>query len=98
MEGEQSHHMTNALGRLLRAARARKGYTLRDIERLSKKKITNAYVCQIELGGGRVELPSPGKLRLLGEILHVDYITLMRAAGYITKRDLHAFFESERGK
>lgn len=81
-------NMTNALGRLLRAARERKGYTLRDIERISEGEITNAYVCQIELGEGRVELPKVHKLRLLSRILDVDYVTLLIAAGYLTTKDI----------
>jgi HTH-type transcriptional regulator, competence development regulator len=79
--------MTSKLSKQLYAARQRLGYTLRDIERLSHRQITNAYISMVEHGIG--ENISPKKLRVLCKILKLDYMSMMMAAGHITKKEMH---------
>lgn len=71
------------LGQVLRAIRAGKGKTLREVEKGTD--ISNAYLSQLETG--KVENPSPAILSKLAEFFEVPYESLMEAAGYIRSRD-----------
>ncbi|MDQ2891180.1 MAG: helix-turn-helix domain-containing protein [Gemmatimonadota bacterium] len=68
------------LGEVLRAARTAKGLSLRDIERASKRKISNGHLSMLE--GGEIKQPSPHHLFLLAGLLDLDYARLMELAGY----------------
>lgn len=70
----------------LRNARIALSLTLRDIERTSDGGITNAYVSRLERG--LEKRPHPDKLRVLSQILKLDFMELMILAGYVTVRDL----------
>lgn len=70
----------------IRSARIARRLTLRDIERLSKGKITNGYLCQVETDPH--QNVSPEKLRVLSQILKLNYLVLMLLAGHITLKDL----------
>lgn len=74
------------LGRLLTAARLMRGMSLRDVERTSKQKISNGYLSLVERGLDYE--PSPHKLRAIARALQLDYLVVMKAAGYLTSRDL----------
>lgn len=78
--------MTSELGRRLRAARRRLGYTVRDIERFTKNEVTDSYYSQLE--NSKCLNPHPHKLRALCIALDLDYIDMMIAVSYITVRDL----------
>lgn len=78
--------MTTPLSRRLKQARLRLGISVREIERLSKNKISDGHASQIE--NGIAQNPTPQTLRILCTILELDYLTIMMAAGYITKQDL----------
>jgi transcriptional regulator with XRE-family HTH domain len=56
---------------------------LRQVEELTKKQVSNAYLNQIETG--KIRQPSPNVLYTLAEAYHADYHVLMRLAGYVTE-------------
>ena len=65
-------------GEYLKAARLRKGLTLRAVE--SKIDISNAYLSQLEQG--KIKQPSPVVLHNLCELYEVSYREVMRLVGY----------------
>lgn len=74
------------LAAYLRTVRWEKDLSLRDIERLSKKQISNAYFSQLERGIH--ETPSPTKLYEIAKVLEINYLELMVIAGYLTQKDV----------
>ena len=66
------------LGDVIRSAREKIGYSLRQIE--EKAGISNAYLSQLE--SGRIKSPSPKTLHSLANTLSSSYGELMTAAGY----------------
>lgn len=70
----------------LKTQRLKNNHTIRDIERLSKKKISDCNFNKIEKG--IVKEPSPQSLRIIAHALKLDYINLLILAGYITPREL----------
>lgn len=80
--------MTNRLATLLKAARLKRGITIRAIEKESFGGITNGYVSRLE--NGYETQPSPPKLRVLCAFIGLDYVTALMAAGYINKKDLQS--------
>jgi transcriptional regulator with XRE-family HTH domain len=77
------------LGQFLRAARARKGLTLRQVE--SATGISNAYLSQLE--GDKIKQPSPVSLHKVAELYDVAYSLLLGLAGYPVPGS-HAMSES----
>lgn len=71
------------LATVLRTARQEKGLSLSDIEKLSDSTIAYSYVCGIERGA----IPSPKKLRVLANILKLDFLELMILAGHVGASD-----------
>jgi len=67
------------LGELLRKTRELKGESLRDVEKATD--VSNAYLSQIE--SGKIDEPSPNKLKALADHYEVNYAVLMEAAGYL---------------
>ena len=65
-------------GIYLKKLRESKGYTLRDVEKITG--ISNAHLSQLE--GSRVKQPSPIHLHKLAKAYEVEYKTLMETAGY----------------
>jgi transcriptional regulator with XRE-family HTH domain len=63
----------------LKAKRAEKDLSFRDLERLSG--VSKSYLVQIENGNRGV--PKPEKIAMLARGLNMDYNELMRIAGYI---------------
>lgn len=78
--------MTKDLAALVKAQRVKLGYTFREIERLAKKKVTHAAIYQIEVG--KHKSVDPHKLRVLCEVLEIDFVEAMILAGYITKSEI----------
>lgn len=75
-----------SLGSYLKEIRGDKQLSLRDVERLAKEKklgaeLSSGYLSMLERGD--VKEPSPRILYVLAAIYEVDYIDLMKKAGYI---------------
>ena len=71
--------MAESLGAKLAAARAEKGWTLREVER--RTNINNAHLSQLETGA--IERPAPNVLWALSEVYGLDLNELMRLAGHV---------------
>jgi transcriptional regulator with XRE-family HTH domain len=69
------------LGQELSRLRTLKGWTLRDVEEKTKKKISNSYLYQLE--NDNVKAPSPNILYELSVVYGADYSQLMRIAGFV---------------
>ena len=81
---EATNEATNAgsdLGRFIRKARQDVNMTLREVEEVTLKEVSNAYLSQLE--SGRILKPSPHILYTLSTVLGVAYESLMERAGYI---------------
>ena len=68
------------LGQELSRLRSLKGWTLRDVEEKTKKKVSNSYLYQLE--NDSVKQPSPNILYDLSEVYEASYPDLMRLAGF----------------
>lgn len=73
--------MKPTLGQYLASIRLDRRMSLRQVEELSKKEVSNAYLSQLE--NGKILQPSPSVLGVLAEIYGIDHIQLMRLAGYL---------------
>lgn len=69
------------LGTHLAAIRKDRGYSLRHVEDLTKKAVSNAYLSQVE--SGKIQQPSPNILHALASAYKINYEQLMGMAGYI---------------
>lgn len=76
------------LGMYLKSQRSRLGYSLRQVEELTEKEISNAYLSQLE--NGSIKNPSPNILYTLSSVYDVDYEELMRRTGYIVRSSDHS--------
>jgi transcriptional regulator with XRE-family HTH domain len=72
----------STLGTYLANIRATKRMTLRDVEEVSGKEVSNAYLSQLEKG--HIKKPSPNILHSLATVYGIPYEVLMEKAGYIT--------------
>jgi HTH-type transcriptional regulator, competence development regulator len=70
------------LGGYLAAVRSDRGYSLRQVEEMTGKEVSNAYLSQLE--NDKVKQPSPNVLHALSESYGIEYIGLMERAGYLT--------------
>jgi len=75
-----------SLGSYLKEMRESRHLSLRDVERLSKERkigaeLSSGYLSMLERG--EVKDPSPRILFALANVYEVDYIDLMKKAGYI---------------
>jgi len=66
------------LGELLTRSRTKRGWSLRDVERMTRVK--NAHLSQIEKG--TIERPSVSILWTLANTYQLDFTRLMRLAGH----------------
>jgi transcriptional regulator with XRE-family HTH domain len=78
---------TGNLGAYLKSQRSRMELSLRQVEELTDKEISNAYLSQLENGG--IKNPSPNILYTLASVYDVEYEGLMRRAGYIVNSGQH---------
>jgi HTH-type transcriptional regulator, competence development regulator len=69
------------LGQELSRLRSLKGWTLRDVEERTKRKVSNSYLYQLENGG--VKEPSPNILYELSVVYGASYSDLMKLAGFV---------------
>ncbi len=69
------------LGQYLASIRTDRRLTLRQVEQLTDKDVSNAYLSQIE--NDKIKQPSPNVLYALAEIYKIDYENLMEMAGHI---------------
>lgn len=70
------------LGQYLASIRNDRGRTLREVEEMTDKEVSNAYLSQIE--NGKIRQPSPNVLHALSVAYSIDYGYLMELAGHIT--------------
>ena len=70
------------LGMYLANVRSVKKLTLREVEEATDRKVSNAYLSQLETG--KITRPSPNVLHALARVYGVPYETLMKKAGYIS--------------
>lgn len=80
-ENESGTRPTSLLGAHLAAVRKDRGYSLRQVEELTKKAVSNAYLSQVE--SGKIQQPSPNILHALSSAYKISYEQLMEMAGYI---------------
>lgn len=69
------------LGQELYRLRKLKGWTLREVEEKTQKKVSNSYLYQIE--NDNVKEPSPHILYELASVYDVEYAALMKLAGFV---------------
>ena len=76
--------MGTTLGEHLAAIRKDRGLSLRQVEDLTGKQISNPYLNQIETG--KILQPSPNILDTLANVYRADYGRLMELAGYVVSK------------
>jgi transcriptional regulator with XRE-family HTH domain len=69
------------LGQELSRLRKLKGWTLREVEEKSGKRVSNSYLYQLE--NDNVKQPSPHILFELSSVYGVAYAALMKLAGFV---------------
>jgi transcriptional regulator with XRE-family HTH domain len=69
------------LGQYLASIRLDRKMSLRQVEEISNKEVSNAYLSQLETG--KILQPSPNVLNTLADIYKIDYVQLMELAGYL---------------
>lgn len=70
-----------SLAAYLTAIRGSLGMTLRDVEKATEKRVSNAYLSQVE--NDKIARPSPNVLHALAGVYRVSYEVLMEKAGYL---------------
>lgn len=82
-KGKQPRNESHsALGNHLRALRAARALTLREVE--ASSSVSNAYISQLEQG--KISSPSPHILQKLANSYGVPCESLLQRAGYMTER------------
>jgi transcriptional regulator with XRE-family HTH domain len=76
------------LGGYLAAVRSDRGLSLRQVEEMTGKEVSNAYLSQLE--NDKVKQPSPNILHALSATYDIDYIGLMERAGYLAPQQSSA--------
>lgn len=71
-----------SLGEYLANIRTVRKLTLREVEEVTGKEVSNAYLSQLETN--KIQKPSPNVLFALANAYTVPYETLMEKAGYLT--------------
>ncbi len=79
---EDTPRPSSLLGTHLAAVRKDRGFSLRHVEELTKKAVSNAYLSQVE--SGKIQQPSPNILHALSSAYKISYEQLMAMAGYIS--------------
>ena len=72
----------SAFGDYLRSLRLGLHMSLREVEKATKSKVSNAYLSQLE--NGKISKPSPHILHVLANVYRVSYAKLMERAGYVS--------------
>lgn len=76
---------TPELGKFLKDIRVSRGFSLREVERITEGKISNGYLSQLE--NGEIAKPSAIMLHRLSVAYGVDYGTLMERAGFVSESE-----------
>lgn len=82
------------LGALLADLRVAKSLSLRQVEKSTRKAVSNAYLSQLEKG--KIRRPSPHVLHELAAVYGVPYEALMEKAGYLLPADGKAAAQRKR--
>jgi len=69
------------LGEYLASIRKDRKMTLREVEQVTRKQVSNAYLSQIE--NDKIRKPSPNVLHSLAETYAISFENLMDKAGYL---------------
>lgn len=69
------------LGSELARLRKLKGWSLRDVEQNTKRRVSNSYLYQLE--SDNVKQPSPNILYVLANVYGASYSDLMQLAGFV---------------
>jgi transcriptional regulator with XRE-family HTH domain len=77
--------LAGTLGQYLQNVRLARNFSLRQVEGLTNKAVSNAYLSQIE--SGKVAQPSPNILHALANAYSVSYEQLMEMAGFFPGND-----------
>ncbi|MEM9420009.1 MAG: helix-turn-helix transcriptional regulator [Planctomycetota bacterium] len=72
----------HSLGAYLSVVRGSLGLTLRDVEKATEKRVSNAYLSQVE--NDKIARPSPNVLHALAGVYKISYEVLMDKAGYLS--------------
>lgn len=73
--------MKPTLGEYLASIRKDRKMTLREVEQVTSKQVSNAYLSQIE--NDKIRKPSPNVLHSLAETYAISFENLMDKAGYL---------------
>ena len=73
--------MTTTLGQYLSSIRTDRQMTLREVEEATDRRVSNAYLSQIE--NDKIQKPSPNILHSLAEVYAISFENLMDKAGYL---------------
>ena len=71
------------LGEYLASIRKDRKMTLRQVEEATNKKVSNAYLSQVE--NNKIRQPSPNILHALSELYAISFENLMEMAGYFVQ-------------
>ena len=85
--------LMSKLGEFLKEIRLKLGFTLREVESLSRQKVSNAYLSLIE-SGKRTD-PHPNILKTLAKVYDIKIATLMEMAGYLDENHQEESEESQ---
>jgi len=80
-------------GQYIKDIRLAKNMTIREVEKLSDKKISNSYLSQLETG--KIQTPSPTMLEIISETYGCSYQALMEKIGYLKKQNIEKLGNSE---
>lgn len=84
LDGNATPRPAGTLGQHLAAIRRDRRFSLRQVEELTNKLVSNGYLSQIE--NGYISQPSPNILHALAQVYKSSYQQLMELAGYITAK------------
>ena len=84
------------LGEFLNTVRRSRGMTLREVEAATDRRVSNAYLSQLE--NEKIGKPSPNILHALSEVYAVPYERLMQKAGYLAASESGGSAEEKAGK
>lgn len=82
-EAPEENDRSVVFGRFLSDLRKSRGFTLRDVEKITDGQISNGYLSQLE--NGNIEKPSAMKLHRLASAYAIDYNQIMERAGFISE-------------
>ena len=81
---DDGHSARLPLGQYLASVREDRGLSLREVEKATKKVVSNGYLSQVE--NNQIKKPSPNILHALAELYGVSYEDLMERAGFVTPK------------